>query len=165
MKISEQPRITLAKVKYAAFASEETLCFSATILLDGKPVADVRNDGHGGADRVTVTDEAGIRSVDAFIATLEPMDVQGYVLKPSLELVVGDLMERWLVERDFDRALKTKWLYTTPGNGLVYYVPKAKVTNPDLWAKEYERHHRFEPKFLHRLPRAEALEIYRRARA
>jgi hypothetical protein len=163
MKISEQPRITLEKVKHAAFASEETLCFSAVVLFDGKAVCEVRNDGHGGADRVTVTDEDGINALDAFVRSLEPVAFEGHVLKPTLELVVGDLMERWLTERDFKRALAKKWLYTTPtAPNLVYYVTKAKVSDPDRWADAYERHHKHRPNFLHTLPPAEALAIYRR---
>jgi hypothetical protein len=41
-------RITLKKFKHAAFASRETLCFTATIYLDGREVGDVHSDGNGG---------------------------------------------------------------------------------------------------------------------
>lgn len=43
-------QITLKNVKYAAFASEETPCFEATVYVDGKRFCKVRNDGHGGCD-------------------------------------------------------------------------------------------------------------------
>lgn len=45
----KQDRITLKNLKVAEFASEETLCFSATVLFDGVAVAEARNDGHGGS--------------------------------------------------------------------------------------------------------------------
>lgn len=47
--ITKQDRITLKNLKVADFASEETLCFTATIVFDGTPIAEARNDGHGGS--------------------------------------------------------------------------------------------------------------------
>ncbi len=44
------PKIILKNLKYAAFASEETSCFSATVYVDGKRLCTARNDGHGGCD-------------------------------------------------------------------------------------------------------------------
>ena len=45
----QQSRITLRNFKSADFASEETLCFSAIVVFDGKPIAEAKNEGHGGA--------------------------------------------------------------------------------------------------------------------
>jgi hypothetical protein len=47
--ITKQDRITLKNLKVADFASEETLCFTATVVFDGTPIAEARNDGHGGS--------------------------------------------------------------------------------------------------------------------
>lgn len=47
--ITKQDRITLKNLKVADFASEETMCFSATVVFDGTPIAEARNDGHGGS--------------------------------------------------------------------------------------------------------------------
>ena len=44
------PKIILKNLKYAAFASEETSCFSATVYCDGKRLCTARNDGRGGCD-------------------------------------------------------------------------------------------------------------------
>lgn len=41
-------RMTLKKFKHAAFASRETLCFSADLYIDGSKVASVHSDGNGG---------------------------------------------------------------------------------------------------------------------
>src|ERR1039457_1187264 len=46
--IIQQNRVSLKNLKVADFASEETLYFSAVVLFDGIPIADARNDGHGG---------------------------------------------------------------------------------------------------------------------
>jgi hypothetical protein len=44
------PVFALAAVKYAAFASEETACFQATLIVDGQKLCRVSNAGHGGPD-------------------------------------------------------------------------------------------------------------------
>jgi len=48
--MSKQQKIELKNIKYAAFASEETHCYDATLYLDGKAMFRVGNDGHGGCD-------------------------------------------------------------------------------------------------------------------
>ncbi len=44
-------KIELKNIKHAAFASEETYCFSASVLIDGVKEGEVSNDGHGGSHR------------------------------------------------------------------------------------------------------------------
>ena len=43
-------KITVKNVKVAEFASEETLCFEATVYIDGVRAFTAHNDGHGGCD-------------------------------------------------------------------------------------------------------------------
>jgi hypothetical protein len=45
-------RLTLQSLKINKTLSEETVCFSAVVLLDGAPVADASNRGHGGGTLV-----------------------------------------------------------------------------------------------------------------
>jgi hypothetical protein len=45
-----KPKVTIKNLKYAAFASQETSCFEATIYVDGKRFCTARNEGHGGPD-------------------------------------------------------------------------------------------------------------------
>lgn len=40
--------ITLKNFKHAAFASQETYCFEATVYIDGKKAGRASNEGHGG---------------------------------------------------------------------------------------------------------------------
>lgn len=60
-------RIQLKNVKYAAFASEETHCYEASVYFDGKKVGTVKNDGHGGCDYQYPTDKAGWAKMMKFI--------------------------------------------------------------------------------------------------
>ncbi len=46
------PRITLKSLKHAAYLSEETNAFTATVYFDGKRIGHGRNDGHGGCTDV-----------------------------------------------------------------------------------------------------------------
>ena len=43
-------KLELKNVKHAAFASQETHCFEATLYVDGKRFATVSNEGHGGCN-------------------------------------------------------------------------------------------------------------------
>ncbi len=45
-----KPKVTIKNLKYAAFASQETSCFEATIYVDGKRFCTARNEGSGGPD-------------------------------------------------------------------------------------------------------------------
>lgn len=58
-KINE---ITLKGFKHAAFASQETLCFEATVYIDGKKAGHARNDGCGGCTYVHL--DAEFRHLD-----------------------------------------------------------------------------------------------------
>jgi hypothetical protein len=46
-----KPKVTIKNLKYAAFASQETSCFEATVYVDGKRFCTARNEGSGGPDR------------------------------------------------------------------------------------------------------------------
>ncbi len=43
-------RVELKKVKFAAFASEETHCFSADVYINGERAGTVSNEGRGGGN-------------------------------------------------------------------------------------------------------------------
>ena len=45
-------KLELKNIKHTERASEETHCYQASLYVNGKPVAIVSNDGHGGPDRV-----------------------------------------------------------------------------------------------------------------
>src|SRR3546814_5318593 len=72
--ITKQDRITLKTLKVADFASEETMCFSATVVFDGTPIAEARNDGHGGSTflRALSGKAALLAQAEAFAKGLPP---------------------------------------------------------------------------------------------
>ena len=71
--ITQQDRITLNNLKVADFASEETLCFTATVMFDGRPIAEARNDGHGGSTFVrALQGQAALQGGLQQVVTLKP---------------------------------------------------------------------------------------------
>jgi hypothetical protein len=133
--------IEIKNIKYAAFASQETHCFEATLYIDGKRFGHVQNDGHGGCDDVYPLNEckdvsAWRKQLDAIEAELSsveietdlpPIDGKRFTLPNSLELVVGDLMNDWHRANELKRLFK-RIIYVKPdcGKGEFYKGP-AKV--------------------------------------
>ena len=69
-------KFDLAKIKYFEEGSEETPCFTAEIWENGKKVADVSNDGHGGGNMVN-----HIYKVNTYqdVAKFDNMDIEAEI--------------------------------------------------------------------------------------
>lgn len=69
-----QQRVTLKNLKVAEFASEETLCFTAIVVFDDEPVAEARNDGHGGSTHLRPIEgkRDRLNEAEAFATALPP---------------------------------------------------------------------------------------------
>ena len=106
-------RITLKNIKHAAFASQETYCYSATVYFDGKKVGEVENDGHGGCDYEHITDKAQWSKMQDYIKTL-PRIPYGFAegdFAPTLEIICHDLVSQWLSAKDLKRLLSKRVVY------------------------------------------------------
>ncbi len=155
--------IELKNVQYAAFSSEETACYSASLYVDGKKIGVVSNDGHGGCDRFH-GDQAAYAAADAWCrANLPKIVFDGRdPLDANIETCCARLLDRWLIARDLKRDMKTKILMRDPGDGHVYSVKhrgKPEETIAGI-GKRYPG-----AAILNRLPFDEALTIYREALA
>lgn len=122
----DQSRVTLTNLKVAEFASEETLCFSATVLFDGVPVADASNDGRGGCTFLRPRKGAANRlaEAEAFAERL-PALVSEYddpkepsrklTIDITLDLLVdhiaGELHDDRRIRSRFTRDIANKVLY------------------------------------------------------
>ncbi len=103
--------ITLKNIKHSDFASQETYCFEATVYVDGKRSFIASNDGHGGCDNYrpvkNMEDYRKVQDqVNQINAELSKKIVSEYKLKNSLELVVGELITNWLIDKQVKRTLK-----------------------------------------------------------
>ena len=114
-------KLELTNIKYAAFASEETHCFEAKLKVDGKHVADISNDGRGGADYVYWKDGAHVtesRVNDWLKANNAPTVFGDTTIECSLEIWCGDQINAYLTEREVKKAMrnmKSKVLYLKDG--------------------------------------------------
>ena len=93
--IITQDRITLKHLKVADFASEETLCFNATVLFDGVAIADsatphsrqlifhvkgrARKKAASGTASDSASDSSSASASTAVLWTSEPIAVKGKV--------------------------------------------------------------------------------------
>ncbi|VFR32251.1 FIG01218499: hypothetical protein [plant metagenome] len=138
-----QTRVTLKSLKVAEFASEETLCFTATVLLDGQPIAYAKNDGHGGSTFLSpcVAGEAArerLREAFAYAESL-PAEVTDYpaandesqrlTIDITLDYLVDHLAETMHADRKirsaFQRDIGNKVLFIKDGKLL--FVKGAKL--------------------------------------
>ena len=155
-------RITLKNIKHAAFASEETYCYSATVYFDGKRVGTVRNDGHGGADYEYIENKGGWNAMQDYIDTLPPQNPdEKFTLEPSLEMICHDLVSDWLMIKDMKRAMSKKVLFQKNGDNRVFQSKSAPnaATLKDWIGQVANRDDTAE--VLNLLPTEKALEIWR----
>lgn len=143
--LTKKPVIELKNIKHTAWMSEETHCYQATLYVDGVKWGTVSNQGHGGCDDFygETRSDGDIKELnDQIKETHEPYTYEGYTLKKDLDMVCADLVNQWLRDKDFNRAMKAKVLFTKPDTQGVWQLAikkpltlevmlaKLKATNP-----------------------------------
>lgn len=134
-------KFELKNIKHAEFASEETNCYNAALYVDGVRIAEVSNDGHGGCDfvhpygkgsegraanqKVIDAAEAWLKDQPKIVTDLPSHNDEDefFTYSQSLETVCGDLLQKWLVERDVKKALKRRIMFTKPNEDGIYELP------------------------------------------
>ena len=145
-----KPVIELKNIKHTAWASEETHCYQATLYVDGVKWGIVSNAGHGGCDNFYGENKSynDIKELNSRIAeTYEPYTfgdgndevMLGAVprsINQDLDMVCGDLVNQWLRDKDFNRAMKAKVLFTKPDvRGVWQLAVKKPLTLEVMLAK------------------------------
>ena len=126
--ITKQNRITLKNLKVADFASEETLCFTATIVFDDTLIAEARNDGHGGSTflRALNGKAALLAQAEAFAKGLPPTPLDlgqegedPHYIDMTLDFLIDELADAMHAERKvraaFNRDIGNKVLFIKDG--------------------------------------------------
>lgn len=101
-------KITLKNVKIIAALSEETLCYSATVYVDGRRAFIATNHGHGGSDDYRPIDAEGaelLRAAEAYAESLPSLVFDGIEIENNLELLISELLETAEKERATARLL------------------------------------------------------------
>lgn len=110
-------KITLKSIKYAAFASEETNAYSATLCVDGKKIGTVSNQGHGACDTFRGDWDAHKKADEWCKANLPKWAAYGdtnLTNETNLEMHCGNLLDTFLVTTDVKRALKKRFFSANP---------------------------------------------------
>ena len=157
--------IELRNIKHAAFASQETNCFEATIYVDGVKAGDARNDGHGGC---TFIEPRSLNDrIEAYAKTLPPIDISDWgldgktTMPKTAELVIDQLLTDWLVARDMKKAMSKRIIFKRDGKMLEFgpFKPDrmaAFLAHPPSVASLRADH------VLNLMPFADALALYRK---
>lgn len=122
---------TLKNIKTCDFMSEETVCFEANLYCDGKLLARVSNDGHGGQtnDYITAKDREWALKVEADVRKEVWLVCQtGDIIYHNLGTVADEIQV--LIERnkEISRLQKNKLvLDKADGSGWQFYTLKLSV--------------------------------------
>jgi hypothetical protein len=120
------PRISLKGLKIAKFASQETLCYQVTVLLDGTPALLAQNDGHGGSDYFHPAPKATKEQRETILALATEWVQEhgpdwareGQLHKSgegALEMLVADLIADAEEEKRLRRWCKTQVVFSVQG--------------------------------------------------
>jgi len=111
-------KITLSNVKYSAFASEETSCFQASVVVNDVVVGTARNDGKGGM--TFIEPQTLVDALNEYGAMLPKRKYSTMELDQNAESLVDDALVRVLQSKDLQKALRKRVLFTVKGKTGVY---------------------------------------------
>lgn len=125
-------RVTLKAYRSSARFSHETIAFTAKVVLDGKVVGVVENDGHGGPNCFTPATREANEAIRAIVAAQPSTICPWGVLEATQDTFFGDLVEA--EERKKERAaLARKAAKMPPGYSfavLVYAYQRVELRAP-----------------------------------
>jgi hypothetical protein len=162
-------KLELKAIKHSAFASQETHCYNAALFVDGKPLAIVSNQGHGGCDDEHQHPKSKLDNADYRAAMREVYDhfkampekeckcgTHRFMHQPDLEGWCGDQVNLHLSSKDLKRMLKSKVVLHCTADNAIYTVKGAYTAARSKGIKAANNGHTI----LNELPFDEALELF-----
>jgi hypothetical protein len=130
--------LTLKKVKVIKEMSDETNCYYAEVYVDGVKAFSAENEGHGGPDEFTPLSEEGkklLEQAEEYAKALPPFKFTGLggdddELPYDLELLIGDLLEKYEETKFFKRLCKTHLVFRATGQSEMGYY-QIKTPHPE----------------------------------
>jgi hypothetical protein len=158
-------QIELRHLKIVHRLSQETVCFTASLFLDGQPAGTVSNRGNGGGHEYSDWDAAS--RLDAYALTLPrrlfPPEWALGDYAQTADSLIDDLVTDHQTRADLAKLLKTRVLFTGTDGKLrqtrTFKAEELQRLLPDLTSKppaDWQR-------ILNTLPFDEALAIFRAA--
>ena len=125
-------RLTLKSFKTVKWMSEETTCFTASVLIDGKVIGEASNEGHGGCTFVRFVSKDAETNAEQFARSVNPADIKGWEFMSdkgfTIDCLVDIVVEREMQKKDTarivakirrDAAKKAQYIKTTTQKGFV----------------------------------------------
>jgi hypothetical protein len=154
-------KIEVRNVKVAKFASEETLCFEAKVVIDGKVAGSVRNQGHGGCNNYEP--RSLFDTLNKHAKTLPDITKYDPPLKMTADLVIDSLVQDYLAEKDYKKTVASRVLCLDNEGFVVETKRLPKGTDVLTVARSFVGRAGI-AKVLNLLPEAEALAILKAKR-
>jgi hypothetical protein len=116
--------LELRSIQFNELMSEETNNYAAKLYLDGKHIANVGNDGHGGCDRqypVKPFTDFDLRALNALICSTYPTTELGEGLgsvPTDLEMVCNDLLTNWITIKQARAWCRKAVLFLAPNDNI-----------------------------------------------
>ena len=110
--------ISMKNVSYNDRMSEETSCFSAGICVDGKKAGNASNRGQGGSTMIDPPDLG--QRINAYAKTLPPVQAYDMTLEMNADMLLGRLLEQFLLRRDMKAALRKRVLFVRAGKPAIF---------------------------------------------
>ena len=85
-------KLELKNKKICKWMSEETICFTASLYVDGKRVALVSNGGKGGAHSYYIRNHDLFAKAEEYCKTLPPEKYRDFELPMDLELKISMML-------------------------------------------------------------------------
>ena len=161
-------KLELKNIKHTEWASEETHCYQAALYVDGKPVAIVSNDGHGGCDRdydhpkFKGDYRATMKAVHDYFKTLpktDACDIFPDGMAQELEFWCADQVNEFLSVRELKRKFKSHVVYQLKGTGALYQTKYHPTVTKGEWVVDRKEAHT--RRILNDMPFDEALALWR----
>lgn len=104
-------KFEIKKLSIQTRLSQETLCFSADIWVDGKNIGEVTNQGHGGCNNYYWHDAVKGKELEDFAKTT----VTKYNFD-QLDILVDEVISKMQADKEIKRWCKTKTVFTLLGD-------------------------------------------------
>jgi len=86
-------RLSLKSFKTVKWMSEETTCFTALVVLDGKTIGEASNEGHGGSTFLHFINPTAKTTAEEFAKSISPADVKGWEFLADKGFDFADLVD------------------------------------------------------------------------
>lgn len=137
--------LKLKNIKRTEWASQETHCYQASLYVDGKPVAIVSNDGHGGCDRDYPHPKfkgdyrATMNAVNDYFKALPKTDTCDLFpdgIEQQLEYWCCDQVNDWLSSKELKRKLKSHVLIQKLDKDGIYQTKFHPTVTDGNWIRD-----------------------------